>query len=104
MLPTSEHDWFEGRGGSGKGFLICGIDDATSEVYGRFYEGDTSLANMDLVRRWIERNGRPGSFYVDCARKFAGKLDEDGGDTRHKTQIGRMLGELEIEPILAVCA
>ena len=104
QLDTSEHDWFEGRGGSGKGFLICGIDDATSEVYGRFYEGDTSLANMDLMRRWIERNGRPGSFYVDCARKFAGKLDEDGGDTRHKTQIGRMLGELEIEPILAVCA
>lgn len=101
QLDTSKHEWFERRGGSGYAYLICGIDDATSEVHGRFYEGDTSLANMDAIRRWVERNGRPGAFYVDCARHFAGKLDEDGGDTRHATQVGRMLGELEIEPILA---
>jgi len=101
QLDTSKHEWFEGRGGSGYAYLICGIDDATSEVHGRFYEGDTSLANMDAIRRWVERNGRPGAFYVDCARHFAGQLDEDGGDTRDDTQVGRMLGELEIEPILA---
>jgi hypothetical protein len=101
QLDTSKHLWFERRGGTEYAYLICGIDDATSEVWGRFYEGDTSLANMDAIRRWVERNGRPGAFYVDCARHFAGQLDEDGGDTRHDTQIGRMLGELEIEPILA---
>lgn len=101
QIDTSKHEWFERRGGSGYVYLICGIDDATSEVYGRFYEGDTSLANMDLIRHWLERNGRPGAFYFDCAGHFAGKLDEDGGDTRNDTQVGRMLGELEIEPILA---
>ena len=101
QLDTSTHEWFERRGGSGFVYLICGVDDATSEVYGRFYEGDTSLANMDLIRRWVERNGRPGALYVDCASHFAGKLDEDGGDTRHETQVGRMLGELDIEQILA---
>ena len=102
QLDTSKHLWFEDRAGEGRyAYLICAIDDATSEVYGRFYEGDTSLANMDLIRRWVERNGRPGAFYVDCAGHFAGKLDEDGGDTRHQTQVGRMLGELEVEPILA---
>src|SRR5206468_4076705 len=61
QIDTSKHRWFEGRGGSGYVYLICGIDDATSEVWGRFYEGDTSLANMDLIRRWVERNGRPGA-------------------------------------------
>lgn len=102
QLDTSKHLWFEGRAGEGHyAYLICAIDDATSEVYGRFYEGDTSLANMDLIRRWVERSGRPGAFYFDCASHFAGKLDEDGGDTRDQTQVGRMLGELEIEPILA---
>src|SRR4051812_35594672 len=68
QLDTSKHEWFERRGGSGYTYLICGIDDATSEVSGRFYEGDTSLANMDVIRRWVERSGRPGAFYVDCAR------------------------------------
>lgn len=102
QLDTSKHLWFEGRAGEGGYvYLICVIDDATSEVYGRFYEGDTSLANMDLVRRYVERNGRPGAFYVDCARHFAGEIDEDGGDTRDDTQVGRMLGELDVEPILA---
>jgi hypothetical protein len=101
QLDTSTHRWFEGRGGSGYAYLICAIDDATSEVYGRFYEGDSSLANMDLIRRWIERNGRPLAFYFDCAGHFAGKLDEDGGDGRYRTQVGRMLRELDVEPILA---
>jgi len=101
QIDTSKHEWFEGRGGSCYVYLICGIDDATSEVWGRFYEGDTSLANMDLIRRWVERSGRPGAFYFDCAGHFAGRLDEDGGDSRHETQVGRMLGELDIEPILA---
>lgn len=101
QLDTSTHLWFERRGGSEYGYLICAIDDATSEVYGRFYEGDTSLANMDLMRRWIERNGRPEAFYFDRASHFAGETDEDGGDGRLRTQVGRMLGELGVEPILA---
>ena len=101
QLDTSTHLWFEGRGGTAYGYLICAIDDATSEVYGRFYDGDTSLANMDMIRRWIERSGRPEAFYFDRAGHFAGDTDEDGGDARHRTQVGRMLGELGVEPILA---
>jgi hypothetical protein len=102
QLDTSIHAWFEGRGAGGEEpVLIVGIDDATSEAYGRFFEGDTSRANQEVIRRWTERNGRAGAFYFDRAAHFAGKPDEDGGDTREQTQVGRMLLELDIEPILA---
>ena len=100
---TSEHDWLEGRGE--KLYLIHMIDDATSELLGRFVRSDSTEQNLGLLQTYLERHGRPVAFYTDKAALFrtAPKVarDERGlpRDEREPlppTQIGRALRELGI--------
>jgi hypothetical protein len=104
---TSEHDWLEGRGP--KLYLIHMIDDATSELTARFVEHDSTEENMRLLWSYLERHGRPMSFYTDKASLFRtavkGRRDRPGevlADTElPPTQIGRALRELSIAWIAA---
>jgi transposase len=103
---TSEHDWLEGRGP--KLYLISMIDDASSRLLARFVEHDSTEENRRLLATYLERNGRPLSFYTDKASLFAnlpktkrGELSEKDGAELPPTQIGRALEELEIEWIAA---
>jgi transposase len=103
---TSEHDWLEGRGP--KLYLISMLDDATSRLLARFVEHDSTEENMRLVMSYLERQGRPLSFYTDKASLFANtpktKRGELAGKDRPElppTQIGRALQELDIEWIAA---
>lgn len=68
QMDTSEHDWFEGRGE--KAYLILMIDDATSRIYARFYATDSTKTNMDLLKRYFRRYGRPKAIYADKASHF----------------------------------
>lgn len=103
---TSEHDWLEGRGE--KLYLISMIDDATSQMLARFVEHDSTEENLRLVESYLEKNGRPVSFYTDKASLFANLPKSQRGETAGKdalflppTQIGRALKELDIEWIAA---
>jgi hypothetical protein len=105
---TSEHDWLEGRGE--RLYLIHMIDDATSELLGRFVESDSTEENMRVLWSYLERNGRPVSFYTDKASLFVttpkGKRDEkerprDQREPLPPTQIGRALRELGVVWIAA---
>ena len=104
---TSEHDWLEGRGE--KLYLIAMIDDATSRLFARFVRHDSTEENMKLLWSYLEKFGRPWSFYTDKASLFqtAGKRkrDEPGVDKdpveMPPTQIGRALQELGITWIAA---
>ena len=105
---TSEHDWLEGRGG--KLYLIAMIDDATSELTARFAPHDSTEENLRLLRRYLQRNGRPVAFYTDKASLFHttpkvsrnDKLSErDAREPQPPTQIGRALAELGIVWIAA---
>lgn len=98
---TSEHEWLEGRGE--KLYLIHMIDDATSELTARFARRDSTEENMRLLWHYLERHGRPGSFYTDKASLFqtAPKvkrdqkaLPRDEREPLPPTQIGRALQEL----------
>ncbi len=100
---TSEHEWLEGRGE--KLYLIHMIDDATSELTARFARHDSTEENMRLLWHYLERHGRPGSFYTDKASLFrtAPKvkrdqqaLPRDEREPLPPTQIGRALQELGI--------
>ena len=100
---TSEHDWLEGRGP--KLYLISMIDDASSRIHARFVLHDSTEENMRLVWSYVERYGRPLSYYTDKAALFqtAPKTPRDRavlpGDERDPsppTQIGRGLRELDI--------
>jgi len=100
---TSDHDWLEGRGE--KLYLIHMIDDATSELTARFARHDSTEENMRLVWQYLERHGRPGSFYTDKAslfrtapkvRRDQKALPRDEREPLPPTQIGRALQELGI--------
>src|ERR1035438_2405569 len=99
---TSEHEWLEGRGE--KLYLIAMIDDATSRLFARFVRHDSTEENMKLLWSYLEKFGRPVSFYTDKASLFQTaekrKRDEPGVDKdpveMPPTQIGRALQELGI--------
>jgi hypothetical protein len=99
---TSEHDWLEGRGE--KLYLIAMIDDATSRLFARFVRHDSTEENMRLLWSYLEKFGRPLSFYTDKASLFQTaekrRRDEPGVQKdpveMPPTQIGRALRELGI--------
>lgn len=103
QMDTSIHDWFEGRGETT--VLIAMIDDATSHVMMRFYSTDSTLTNMDLIRRHLRRNGRPLAVYADRASHFkttrSATEEEQLAGREAETQIQRALRELDIEYIPA---
>jgi hypothetical protein len=103
---TSEHEWLEGRGP--KLYLISMIDDATSRLLARLVEHDSTAENMRLLWTYLERYGRPVSFYTDKASLFVTSPAMRRGELAHQdapalppTQIGRALGQLNIEWIAA---
>jgi len=104
---TSEHDWLEGRGE--KLYLIAMIDDATSRLWARFVRHDSTEENMKVLWSYVEKFGRPLSFYTDKASLFRTaekrKRDEPGVEKEAvempPTQIGRALRELGIVWIAA---
>jgi hypothetical protein len=104
---TSNHDWLEGRGE--RLYLIHMIDDATSELAGRFVHSDSTGENMRVLAAYLERNGRPLSFYTDKASLFhtTPRVTRDRKPLHNEsepappTQIGRALRELNIVWIAA---
>jgi len=85
------------------------IDDATSGLYARFVRHDSTEENMRLLWGYLEKFGRPLSFYTDKASLFQTaekrKRDEPGVEKdaveMPPTQIGRALRELGITWIAA---
>ena len=63
LMDTSDHDWLEGRGP--RLYLVAMIDDATSRLWGRFVESDSTEENLRTLRGWLERYGRPLALYTD---------------------------------------
>jgi transposase-like protein len=99
---TSEHDWLEGRGE--KIYLVTMIDDATSRMFARFVRHDSTEENMNVLRQYLERFGRPLEFYTDKASLFqtAPKKNQlNPEEPLPPTQIGRALQELGIGWIAA---
>jgi len=96
---TSEHAWLEDRGP--KLYLISMIDDASSRIHARFVLHDSTEENMRLVWSYVERHGRPVSYYTDKAAlfrtapktaRYATELPRDERDPLPPTQIGEPSG------------
>jgi len=104
---TSNHDWLEGRGEPV--YLISMIDDATSRLFARFVQHDSSDENRRMLGSYRERYGRPLAFYTDKAGMFqvavkTKRQEEREGRDRPEmppTQIARALRELDITWIAA---
>jgi transposase len=103
QMDGSYHDWFEGR--RSWAVLMVMIDDATSRVYARFFEQETTVAAMEIFGRYAERHGLPRALYVD--RDSIYRTDREVTATealageKARTQFGRAMSELDVEVILA---
>jgi hypothetical protein len=91
QMDGSHHRW----NGKDEWCLIAMIDDATSEIpAGRFFEGETTLGCMKVLRAVIEAKGVPHMIYTDQAG-WAG-----GGEKRRGfSQFVRACEELGIRVI-----
>lgn len=103
QMDGSDHDWLEGRGP--KLVFMGYIDDASSEVFGRFYDYEGTFPAMDSFRRYMAIYGIPFSFYVDRHSAYKTtrqpNLDEDLKGEFAKTQFARLLNELDVKAIFA---
>lgn len=104
QMDGSHHDWFEGRGP--KCVLMGYVDDATGEVFARFYEYEGTIPAMDSFKRYIKRYGIPMSIYLDkhTTYKSTAKLtleDELNGRERQMSQFERSMDELGVNVIHA---
>lgn len=103
QMDGSHHRWFEGRGP--KCCLMVVIDDATGQLRGRFYQGETLVAAMDVFGRWCGEFGIPQSLYVDRAGIYRADreptLEEIKGGRQPLSQFGRAMKELNVRLILA---
>jgi hypothetical protein len=103
MQDSSPFRWFEGRGPACH--LIALIDDATSRVWARFVEHDTTEENLRTLGGWVQRYGRPLAHYTDKNSIFrsagSATLGEQLRGEAARSQFGRALKELGIEWIAA---
>jgi len=102
-MDGSHHDWFEGRGA--KSVLMAYINDATNDVYCRFYEYEGIIPAMDSFKRYIQHYGIPMSIYFDkhTTYKSTKKLTIEEEISREEplSEFGRVLEELEVRRIYA---
>jgi hypothetical protein len=103
MMDSSPFRWLEDRGPHLQ--LIALIDDATSRVWARFAEHDSTEENLRTLQGWLQRHGRPISLYTDKNGLFVTSRPVQWQEQLHgqpaRTQFGRALAELDIEWIAA---
>jgi len=91
QMDGSTHRWF----GNEKCCLIAIIDDANSEIHAEFFDAETTLGSMKVLRDMIQKKGIFKTLYVDRAGIF-------GGPKRcNFSQVKRACEELGIEIIFA---
>ena len=104
QLDGSHHDWFQGRGPVC--VLMAYVDDATGEVFARFYEYEGTIPAMDSFKRYIRRYGIPQSIYMDRHSTYKATvhyqtIEDQLEDRQLMSQFERSLHELGIKVIHA---
>lgn len=103
----SPHDWFEGR--CKKCTLLVFIDDATGKLlHLEFVESESTQAYFSAVSHYLEKHGRPVTFYTDRHGVFRVNTTKgqsaDASDSNGLTQFGRAMKELDIDCVFAQSA
>jgi transposase len=104
QLDGSHHDWFEGRGP--KCVLMAFVDDATGEVYARFYDYEGTLPAMACFKGYIKQYGIPQSVYLDRHSTYKSTvhyqtIEDQLEDRQLMSQFERSLQELGVRVIHA---
>lgn len=103
QMDGSHHDWFEGRGPHC--VLMQFIDDATGEVFARFYAYEGTFPAMEGFRGYVERYGMPLSVYCDRHSTYKSNakatIEEELAGEEPRSQFERALEALGVEVIHA---
>ena len=103
QMDGSRHDWFEGRGE--RCVLMALIDDATGEVFARFFPYEGTWPAMELFRKYLESHGVPLAVYLDRHGAYQSKatptIEEELEGTRPMSQFERAMDELSVRVIHA---
>ncbi|MGH9817263.1 MAG: ISNCY family transposase [Candidatus Acidiferrales bacterium] len=103
MMDSSEFAWLEQRGPYC--YLIAMIDDATSRIWARFVERDTTDENLRTLQGWLQRHGRPLAWYTDkdsiLQPAGAARPEDQRSGRPARTQFGRALADPDIRWIAA---
>ncbi len=93
QLDTSEGYWLRSYP---KIYLILALDDATRTILkGQFFEHDSTLNNMAIIRESIRNYGIPALFYTDNDSKF--KVIRHGKSNYQNYQKHILEGQAETE-------
>lgn len=103
QLDGSHHDWFEGRGP--QCVLMAYIDDASSQVFARFYEYEGTWSALDSFQRYVKQYGVPLAVYADKHTTYRSPaeptVEEQVAGAAPMSQFGRALRDLGVELIPA---
>ena len=104
QLDGSHHDWFDGGGQAC--VLMAYVDDATGEVFARFYEYEGTIPAMDSFKRYIRRYGIPQSVYLDRHSTYKATvhyqtIDDQLEDRQPMSHFEKSLHELGVKVIHA---
>ena len=103
QIDGSHHDWFEGR--CPECVLMGYIDDATNNVFARFYEYEGTIPAMGSFKRYAERYGLPVSVYLDKHTTYKSpakpSIEDELKNSEHLSQVERALKELGVDVIHA---
>jgi transposase len=103
QIDGSHHGWFEGRGP--QCVLLGYIDDATGNVFGRFYGYEGTMPAMDSFKCYIRKYGLPLSVYLDkhTTYKSTAKptIEDELEDRKPLSEFERALQELGVDVIHA---
>jgi transposase len=101
QMDGSHHDWLEGRGPE---LVLMGyIDDATGNVFGKFYDYEGTIPAMDSFKRYARKYGLPQSLYMDKHSTYRSprQAREEELEDRPLSQFERALKELGVTVIHA---
>lgn len=103
QMDGSHHNWLENRGP--EIVLMAYIDDATSNVFARFYDYEGTMPAMDSLKRYIDKYGIPISIYLDRHTTYKSNakqtIEDELNDRGPLSQFERAANELGIEIIHA---
>lgn len=99
QIDGCEHAWFEER--APQCTLLVFVDDATSQLMEmRFDTSESTFGYFAATRSYLERHGKPVTFYSDQAGIFR-IASSRGRRSDGLTQFGRALSELNIDILCA---
>jgi len=99
QIDGSHHRWLENRLDQ-EFCLMAFVDDATGQLFGRFYEDEGIFPILDSFLAFVRRYGIPRSVYLDRHSTYKTtrqpSVDEQLSDTHPLTQFERVMKSLGV--------